>query len=134
MASWREIERVRKDPAAVRATAATLLKPLRTDLTEWEADFLESMARHRADELTTRQAEKLLEIRDGAQVLTEFLGFSVRLLLSGCWDARLDLSEADEEWIGRMRERRKDAIERKHVGRLMRCARELGLIEEELAA
>ena len=93
------------------------------------------MARgHGSDELTTRQAEKLLQIRDDAAFMTEFLGFSVRLLLKGCWEGRLDLSEADEEWIGRMRERRQDAIERRYIGRLLRCARELNLIEEEVAA
>jgi hypothetical protein len=135
MASWREIERVRKDPQAVRTMAKSLLKLPRIDFTDWEIDFLESMARYYgADELTARQGEKLVQIRDDAEVISEFRGFSVRLLLKGCWEARLDLSEADEEWIGEMRERCGHAIARRYVGRLMRCARELNLIEEEVAA
>ena len=135
MASWREIDRVRKDPQAVRTIAKALLKLPGTDFTDWEIDFLQSMARHYgSDEFTTRQGEKLLQIRDDAQYVTEFLGFNVRLLLKGCWDGRLDLTEADEVWIGQMRGEREDAIKRRHIGRLLRCARELNLIEEEAAA
>jgi len=135
MASWREIERVRKDPGAVQGIAKRLLKLPRADFTDWEVDFLEGMARHVDKQgLTTRQSEKLLQIRDDSEFITEFRGFSVGLLLRKCYDARLDLSEGDEEWITQLFERNQDAIRRRHIGHLMRCAHELYLIDEDVAA
>jgi hypothetical protein len=138
MASWAEIERVRKDPTAVRRLAKFLLNLLKlshVEFTDWEIDFLEGMARRDAEqELTTRQSEKLLQIRDDAEVISEFRGFSVRSLLRRCHDARLDLAEGDEEWVVEMFERSQSTIKRKQVGRLMRCARELQIIEDDLAA
>jgi hypothetical protein len=127
MASWKEIERIRKDREAVRAIAKRLLP--NDELSEWEREFLRSKtaARH---ELTNRQGEKLLEIRDGAEPLTEVAGFSVRLLLENCFLARLDLSEEDEDFITRMRAKNTTTILRRHAGRLMRCARQLLLVDQ----
>jgi hypothetical protein len=135
MASWREIDRIRKDPASAHDIAEQLLRLPRLEFTDWEIDFLQGMTNLIGeDELTTRQAEKLLEIRDGAQIVTEFRGFSVERLLKQCRDAHLDLSEPDEEWIAQTFNRSKTSIRRKNIGRLMRCARELDIIEEELVA
>jgi hypothetical protein len=132
MASWREIDRIRKDAAAVRSIAERLLALPNADFTEWELMFLESMARRDSpDDLSTRQAEKLLEIRDGIEFISEHRGFSVRILIKGCYEARLDLSEEDERWIVDVRERNTVSIRRRHIGRLMRCARQLYLVEDE---
>jgi hypothetical protein len=132
MASWREIERIRNDPRAARDIARYLLKLPRGDFTDWEIDFLESVARRSVDdELTTRQSEKLLQIRDDAEFIAEYRGFGVGMLLRKCFEARLDLSEDDEDWIVRMSEKNQASIRRKHVGRLMRCSRELKIVEEE---
>jgi hypothetical protein len=134
MASWREIDRVRKDPAAVRTTAKALLAFRRRDVdfTDWEVDFLQSMVcREGVDELTTRQSEKLLQIRDDAELLTEYRGFSVQLLIKGVHEARSDLSEEDEEWIVSIADNAPTSIRRRHIGRLMRCARQLNLIDDE---
>jgi hypothetical protein len=52
------------------------------------------------DEFTTRQSEKLLQIRDDYESVAELLGgFSVEIVIRKCREARLDLSEDDEEWI-----------------------------------
>jgi hypothetical protein len=137
MASWREIDRIRKDPVAVRRVAKTLIAMRRddTDFTEWEMIFLQQRAAQPdGEELTTRQAEKLLQIRDDYELLTEYRRFSVKILLQGCYDARLDLNEDDEEWVVKIRERNSLAIRRKHIGRLMRLARQLYLVEEHEAA
>jgi hypothetical protein len=135
MASWSEIDRIRKNPAAVREITRRLLRLPASEFTDWEIDFLRAMANHPDDEdLTTRQSEKLLEIRDDVEILTEFRGFSVRLLLKQCRDARLDLAEPDEAWIVQMAAKSENSIKRKHIGRLMRCARELNVIEEEVDA
>ena len=46
-------------------------------------------------------------------------------------EARLDLSGGDEEWVLARSQASSVSIRRKHVGRLMRCAREVDLVEEE---
>jgi hypothetical protein len=135
MASWKEIERVRKDVLEAKAIATRLLKFHVSDFTEWEKDFLESIIKRNNDyELTTRQVEKLLQIRDDTEELAEFRGFSIKLLTKQVFEARLDLSETDEEWIKKLMTRQSDTIMRKHIGRLMRCARELYIIEGDEAA
>ena len=66
MQNYREIDRVRKDSVAVRSLAKRPLAIPNHDWTGWEVDFLEGMTRHHGpDPLTTRQGEKLMELRDG---------------------------------------------------------------------
>jgi hypothetical protein len=99
MASWREIDRVRKDANGARELAKRLLKIYPGELTEWEMDFLQSITTYtELFEFTTRQAEKLLEIRDDTQPVTAWRGFSVASMIRQCYEARLDLAEADEQW------------------------------------
>ena len=130
MATWREIERIRKDPHGFRALASQLARA--DDLSDWERAFLESVAKVETDEFTTRQSEKLLEIRDSAlSVETIGAGFSVATLLKRCFEARLDLSEADEEWIVELRARDQATIKRRAAGRFLRCARTLGFIDSD---
>lgn len=130
MGSWQEIDRIRKDGNAFRALARGLYRSIPA-LKDWEKDFLESKTRvTTADEYTTRQAEKLLEIRDDyTWAFKTRDGFSVVTLLRECHEARCDLSEEDEEWIEQRFAESKVTIRRKHLGRLLRCARELNLIE-----
>ena len=66
------------------------------DWTEWELDFLESLAAHMGpDALTTRQREKLVELRDDAEPISTFNGFNIGSLIEQCWLARQDLSDED---------------------------------------
>lgn len=131
MASWREIDRVRKDANGARELARRLLRIYPGELTEWETDFLQSITSYtELFEFTTRQAEKLLEIRDDAQPVTQYRGFNVATLVRQCHTARLDLSDADEPWIAELYRQGGAAIKRKHLGRLMACARELNIVEE----
>ncbi|MGD0334914.1 MAG: hypothetical protein ABSA90_16920 [Xanthobacteraceae bacterium] len=63
-ASWQEIDRLRKDPAAFRALANRLLN-LGVELTDWERTFLESVCNGPDfQKFTTRQTETLLQLRD----------------------------------------------------------------------
>jgi len=121
----------RRYPQGSGALAARLLAAFSEDLSDWEEAFLESVvARCEVEEFTTRQAEKLLEIRDGVELVrTTREGFSVEILIEKCHLARLDLIEADEEWLAELIG--KTAIRRSRIGRLLRCARELYLIEDE---
>jgi len=160
MASWQEIDHLKKNPTAFRSLAERLLK-LGLELTDWERTFLESISKDRKEislrqserllqirdtqgsrrsknkipekEFTTRQSEKLFQIRDDYEVVTEFHGFSVKTILHGCWEARLDLLESAEERIVKLYERSPTSIRRKDVGFLMWCARRLYLIEEEFS-
>jgi hypothetical protein len=136
MASWREIDRIRKDPTAMQALAAHLLKLPNADLTEWEIPFLESISRNRTTaEFTTRQAEKLLQIRDDSEYVSQigYARLSVKLLIAGCQLGHLDLSEDNEQWILGF-PKGTASIRRKDIGRLLRCARDLNNIDDEDAA
>jgi hypothetical protein len=65
MQDYREIDRIRKDLIAVRSLAKRLLELPHADWNDWEIDFLQHMARHKGpDPITTRQSEKLVELRD----------------------------------------------------------------------
>lgn len=130
MVAWSEIEQIRKDPDGVRGMARRL-SALGSDggLTDWEADFLENLQRQKnLEEYSTRQAEKLLEIRGDIELVEECRGFSVRRLISECFEGRLELSEDDEAWIVELKSEGSSRIRRRHIGRLLRCAREVGAI------
>lgn len=130
MASWQEIERVRKDPPKFRAIAVALLKsPL---LRPGVDAFLESISRLKF-EITTRQCETLLGIRDACELLTTFRGFDVARLLRHCFERRADLGEDDEKWIEELHRENPGALPRGVIGRLFSCARRVDLIEEEFA-
>jgi len=99
------------------------------EFTDWEADFLEDIGTFRGPQLSYRQVEKLLQIRDDYEQIKQFRGLLAQTLIQRCYEARADLpSEADEEFIESYRG--KDTIRRKHVGRLMRCAASLGFVED----
>ena len=139
MASWREIDRIRKDPVAMRALAAYLPRLPNAELTEWEIKFLKSISEERtSEEFTTRQAEKLMQIRDDSEEVSE-IGYerlSVKILIQDCKIGYLNLFALDEdkaEWIkafplGTAK------IKRKYIGRLLWCARMLNNLDDEDAA
>lgn len=138
MASWREIERIRKDAPRFRALAASLLAHTAEDaFTDWEMKFLGEIGTLSINtvEFTNRQGEKLLEIRDNVQQ-HEIVGrgFSVKTLIAGCYLGRLDLSEDDEEWITALHATHAISVRRRDAGRLLRCARALGVIDDAEAA
>jgi hypothetical protein len=68
MQDYREIDRIRKNPVAVSSLAKRLLVIPNHDWNDWELEFLEHIARHRGpDPITTRQGEKLIELRDDSE-------------------------------------------------------------------
>jgi hypothetical protein len=106
MQDYKEIDRIRKNLVAVRSLAERLLSFPRADWNDWEVDFLQHMARHRRpDPITTRQCEKLLELRDDAEYYSSVRGFGVQSLIQNCWLARDDLeSEDDRKFIEHLKE------------------------------
>jgi len=127
MASYKEIIALGRDPVRVRAVARRLLASVE-DWTEWERDFLEGLvAEYGSDALSAPQREKLAELRRGAEYVFEVEGLDVGSLIEKCWPLRLDLDyEDDIAFIEQ--ERGSTSIRRRHVERLLRCCRRLGLI------
>lgn len=135
MLDYRKVNALAKDAARARRMAQLLLKSEDQEWTEWELDFLAAMSERR-EELTTRQAEKLLELEDACTWLDKVPGegFSVRLLVKECYEARADLDEDDEAFIEALRAEGATRLRRRAVYRLMRCARAAGVVEREDAA
>ena len=135
MTSHREMKDLAGNPAAIRALATYLLAlrgatpPI--EWTEWEVDFLDSMAtRDTPEPLTMRQREILAELRNSAERCSKLDGFSVETLVESCWMVRDDLSvEEDADFIARLREAGLRELTRRQLGRVLKCCRELGVIE-----
>jgi hypothetical protein len=132
MQDYKEIDRIRKNLVAVRSLAERLLSFPRADWNDWEVDFLQHMARHRRpDPITTRQCEKLLELRDDAEYYSSVRGFGVQSLIQNCWFARDDLeSEDDRKFIEHLKETSCSSVKRRQLRKLLACARQLGEIEQ----
>jgi hypothetical protein len=133
MASWIEIDRVRKDPKVFKPLAKHLL--VDADYvkarSEFATDFLENISGYRSDELTTRQGEILLELRDEAKVYFKIGdGLSVEILIGKCFLARLDLSSDDDiERIETLKASGRTFVTGKEIGWFKRICKELGEIE-----
>ncbi len=130
MASHIEMQRLADDPAGVRSLASYLLTVNEVGWTDWEVEFLGSMAtRSNPEPLSIRQREILFELRDDAKTYEKIDGFSVKTLMRDCWLARMDLSEDDEEFIDHLKQKDETALKRRPLFRLLHCARQVGLID-----
>jgi hypothetical protein len=99
MASWIEIDRVRKDPKAFKLLASHLLADAdyARERSEFATDFLENISQSEVEELTTRQGEILLELRDeGRRYVRIGDNLSVVALIEKIYYARLDLGNDDD--------------------------------------
>jgi hypothetical protein len=132
MQDYREIDRIRKDVVAVRTHAKRLLALSDADWNDWEIDFLQHMSRHKGpDPITTRQGEKLLELRDDAEYYSSVNGFSVQSLINNCWLGRDDLSrEEDKKFIEDLKAATNSCVKRRQLRKLLACAREIGEVEQ----
>jgi hypothetical protein len=124
-----------ENPAAVRALARYLLVLVGRDeaqaWTDWEVDFLESMATRECEEpLSMRQREVLSGLKSAAERHSEIDGMGVRSLIERCWLERADLdSDEDQEFIVALRTSGQRTVTGRQRWRLVRCCRELGVIE-----
>jgi len=135
MQDYKEIDRLRKDTVAVNSLAKRLLVIPNHDWTDWELDFLEHMGRQRVrDPITTRQCEKLIELRDDSDYHSSVTDFNVLSLIQNCWIARDDLNrDEDRKFIEDLKASGVSALRRRQLGKLLVCARELGVVEKYIA-
>jgi hypothetical protein len=99
VASWIEIDRVRKDPTAFKLLAGQLLADTEyaRERSEFATDFLEDISQSEREELTTRQGEILLELRDeGRRYFKIGDNLSVEILIEKFYYARLDLENDND--------------------------------------
>lgn len=132
MALDREIEQIRNDTARWRALARQLPRAGPEALTDWELDFLEEIPNRKwLEQLSYRQAEILLNIRDEVETVSSYRGYSVKWLCSICHDNRLDLDEEEQAWVELLHAGGAASMRRKDARRLMSLARRLDVIEND---
>jgi hypothetical protein len=99
MVSWIEIDRIRKDPKVFKPLADHLLADAEyaRERSEFATDFLENISRSEKEELTTRQGEILLELRnEGRRYFKIGDDLSVEILIEKLYHARADLENEDD--------------------------------------
>ncbi len=131
MTDYRKIDALAKDAPRARRLAQFLLKLEDQQWTDWEVEFLMSMSEQK-DVLTTRQGEKLVELEEAAAWFDKVPdeGFSVRLLVRHCHEARFELDD-DEDilFVEDLQAKGVTKLRRRGLQRLLRCARALGIVE-----
>jgi hypothetical protein len=130
MASWTELERVRKDPVAFRALATRLLDDPNCEASEFADGFLENIAHWKRDEITLRQAEVLLDLRDNAEIHTSYKGLSIRLLTDKCYANRYELDKGDRTRLEALYEKRRGFVTGAQMGWFKRACKQLGEMEK----
>jgi hypothetical protein len=125
---YREINSLQKNSQRVRDLATFLFKLKDIEWTDWELDFLENMSGW-TENPTTRQGEKLVELREASIWYESVEGFSLRYLADKCYCARLDLSDQDADFFERVKASGVRKFRRRDAARVLRCARQLGEIE-----
>jgi hypothetical protein len=132
MASWNEIERVRKNPNTFKPLAANLLNLPDGNWWEYAERFLRDVSHYRYPELNTRQAEFLLKLRDDKT--THFKigdGLSVAILIEKCFQARFDLdNDRDIEFIESLHSSGRTFVTGRQLGWFIRICKKLGEIED----
>ena len=136
MTSHRELKTLAENPEAVRALARQLIAlgaaDSQVEWTDWEIDFLESMATRAGTEpLTMRQREVLVDLRNSSGRHTDVDGFKVRTLIERCWLERTYLADdEDQGFIDDLKASGQKSVTRRQLGCLLACCREIGVLEE----
>jgi hypothetical protein len=132
MASWREIDRVRKDPGAFKSVAVEILARRDQhlcDLSESADDFLQGISRWRGPELSSRQGEVLLGLRDETAMHFDIRGLSVRPLIDRCFQLRFELDPGDRQRLEDLKNSGRSYVTGRQIGWFKRVCKELGEIE-----
>jgi hypothetical protein len=129
VASWTELERIRKDPALFRGLARRLMDDPHCEDSEFADGFLANIAGWKREEITLRQAEVLLDLRDRAEIHTHYKGLSVALLMEKCRANRHELDEADRRRLDALCEEQRGFVAGAEIGWFKRICKQLGEIE-----
>ena len=129
MASWIEIDRIRKDPESFKSLAKRLLDDPAFERSEFADDFLENIANWKRDEVSTRQGESLLELRDEAEIHFKYKGLSIPILIDKCYANRFDLDGADQARVEQLKESGRRYVTGGQMGWFKRICKLLGEME-----
>jgi hypothetical protein len=129
MASWIEIDRVRKDPVAFKSLAKRLLADRQYERSEFADGFLEDISNYKRNELTNRQSEVLLAMRDEAEIHFTIKGLSVATLIDQCHLSRVDLEESDQGRIEKLKAQGRRFVRGNEMGWFKRICKDLGEME-----
>ena len=133
MASWIEIDRIRKDPAGFKSLARALLINSTFEKTEWEQDFLKDKVEgKKRPEFTTRQGETLLDLRDKATHYSKYKGLSIPILIEKCWLNRFDLDERDQKFIEGLKNSGRGYVTGRRIGWFIGICKQLGEVERHM--
>jgi len=133
VASWIEIDRIRKDPAGFKSLARALLINSTFEKTEWEQDFLKDKVEgKKRPEFTTRQGETLLDLRDKAAHHTKYKGLSIPILIEKCWLNRFDLDKRDQEFIEGLKASGRGYVTGRQIGWFIGICKQLGEVERHV--
>jgi hypothetical protein len=114
---------------AEQSAAVIALSPKERKEFKFSERQAEALLALRDFRLTTRQAEKLFEIRDTATLHRDVSGVSVSNLIGRCYEARLDLSEDDEEFVVGLWKRGATELRTPDLMRLKRCSIQVDALE-----
>ena len=126
MIDYRELDELAKDPRRASLTATMLLSLEDADWNEWEVDFLANLASWKTP-LSTRQAEKLIELREAGVLYDKIDGFSLKALIDKLWTYRHEL--ADASFIEHLKATRAVKLRKRQALKLLAYARQIGEIE-----
>jgi len=95
-------------------------------------DFLESLqSAWRPNELSYRQVEWLLDIRDSTTFVSEYGGASVNFLMRACFENRFGIDDMDDAaWVDAVWAAKENRLRKRDAQRLFRIARSLDVLED----
>jgi hypothetical protein len=133
VATEREISRIRHDQVEWRGLVRRLLGYAeKHDLEHRHMGLLESLNdRFYQDELSYRQAEWLLDIRDDTNFVSEYRGASLKFLLRSAFENRFGLDDEDDvAWVEELWRRQEATLRKRDVRKLHALVSALGLFDD----
>jgi hypothetical protein len=98
---------------------------------EFVDGFLENIANWKRDEISLRQCEVLLELRDNAEIHTSYRGLSISILIDRCYAGLWALKQpADRQRIEELYASGHRFVTGAQMGWFKRICKELGEIGE----
>lgn len=133
MATEREISRVRHDPAQWRGITRHLIDYAeKHDLEERHLKLLATLQTSAAsDEISYRQAEWLLDIRDDVDYVSEYRNVSVKFLIRAVYENQYGVDDDDDaSWIKEIWRQSPARLRKRDARRLYTIAKLIGLLED----